>query len=82
VWEYFEDIAGLLRQCRRVLSEQPRFICLTSYAIQASALVTHQALREIMEPFGGTVASGELVTVDQSRGNMLSHSIYSRWTSD
>lgn len=82
VWEYFEDIAGLLKLCRRVLSDQPRFICLTSYAIQASALVTHQALQEIMAPFGGTVASGELVTADQSRGRMLSHSIYSRWTSD
>ena len=82
VWEYFEDIAGLLKQCQQVLSKHPRFICLTSYAIQASALVTHQALREITAPFGGTVTSGELVTTDLSRGNLLSHSIYSRWTSD
>ncbi len=82
VWSYFEDIAGLLKQCRRVLSEQPKFICLTSYAIQASALVTHQALKEITAEFGGTLTSGELVTVDQSRGNMLSHSIYSRWSSE
>jgi 23S rRNA (cytosine1962-C5)-methyltransferase len=82
VWEYFEDIAGLLKQCQQVLSQHPRFICLTSYAIQASALVTHQALREITAPFGGTVTSGELVTADLSRGNLLSHSIYSRWTSD
>lgn len=82
VWDYFEDIAGLLEQCRKVLTDQPKFICLTSYAIQASALVTHQALKEITLKFGGTVSSGELVTVDQSRGKILSHSIYSRWTSD
>ena len=82
VWEYFEDIAGLLQQCRKVPSDQPKFICLTSYAIQASALVTHQALREITRGFGGTVTSGELVTMDRSRGNLLSHSIYSRWSSD
>ena len=82
VWDYFEDIAGLLDQCRKVLSDQPKFICLTSYAIQASALVTHQALQEITAGFGGTVTSGELVTMDRSRGNLLSHSIYSRWTAD
>jgi len=82
VWQYFEDIAGLLEQCQRVLSDQPKFICLTSYAIQASALVTHQALKEITKGIGGQLTSGELVTVDQSRGRLLSHSIYSRWSSD
>ncbi len=82
VWDYFKDIADLLAQCRKVLSDQPKFICLTSYAIQASALVTHQALQEITSGFNGTVTSGELVTKDRSRGNLLSHSIYSRWSSD
>lgn len=81
VWDYFSDIAGLLDQCRRVLTHQPRFICLTSYAIQASALVPHQALQEIMKGFNGEVTSGELVTVDTSQGRILSHSLYSRWSS-
>jgi 23S rRNA (cytosine1962-C5)-methyltransferase len=80
VWDYFEDIASLLQQCRNVLTDHPKFICLTSYAIQASALVTHQALREITQDLGGRVTSGELVTRDLSRGNLLSHSIYSRWS--
>ena len=82
VWDYFEDISGLLALCHRVLSPNPRFICLTSYAIQASALVPHQALQEIIQNFGGHINSGELVTVDQSYGHVLSHSLYSRWTSD
>ncbi|MFW5713267.1 MAG: class I SAM-dependent methyltransferase [Brevefilum sp.] len=82
VWDYFEDIAGLLDQCRKVLTERPKFICLTSYAIQASALVTHQALKTITRHLGGRVTSGELVTMDKSQGNLLSHSIYSRWTLD
>lgn len=80
VWDYFEDISGLLDLCRRVLSPNPRFICLTSYAIQASALVPHQALQEVISGLGGSVTSGELVTVDQSQGHILSHSLYSRWT--
>ncbi|QRN84155.1 class I SAM-dependent methyltransferase [Chloroflexota bacterium] len=82
VWSYFEDIADLLDLCRKVLTRQPRFICLTSYAIQASALVPHQALEEMISSFNGHVTSGELVTVEKSKGRILSHSLYSRWTSD
>lgn len=81
VWDYFEDISDLLNQCQRVLSSQPKFICLTSYAIQASALVPHQAIQEIVKGFGGTIESGELVTVDKNGSHILSHSLYSRWSS-
>ena len=79
--DYFEDITELLELCQRVLSPNPRFICLTSYAIQASALVPHQALQELTKPFAGNVTSGELVTVDESHGHILSHSLYARWSS-
>jgi 23S rRNA (cytosine1962-C5)-methyltransferase len=82
VWDYFEDISDLLNQCKGVLSSQPKFICLTSYAIQASALVPHQALQEIVRNFGGSIESGELVTVDKGGNHILSHSLYSRWSSD
>ena len=82
VWDYFEDISDLLDQCRRVLTPQPKFICLTSYAIQASALVPHQALNEIIKSFGGKIESGELVTVDKNGNHILSHSLFSRWSSD
>ena len=81
VWDYFEDISGLLKLCKRVLAPKPRFICLTSYAIQASALIPHQALQEIVKGLGGNMSSGELVTVDKSQGHILSHSLFSRWTS-
>lgn len=79
VWEYFEDIASLLGLCKRVLTPNPRFICLTSYAIQASALVPHQALEEIVSDLGGEITSGELVTVEKKRGRILSHALYTRW---
>jgi 23S rRNA (cytosine1962-C5)-methyltransferase len=82
VWEYFEDISGLLEQCRRVLTKDPKFICLTSYAIQASALVPHQALQEIVKGLSGSVTSGELVSVDKSQGRILSHALFSRWSAD
>lgn len=82
VWEYFEGISNLLKLCKRVLTPNPRFICLTSYAIQASALVPHQALQEIVRDLGGEVTSGELVTVEKSGGRILSHALYAWWYFD
>jgi 23S rRNA (cytosine1962-C5)-methyltransferase len=82
VWSYLENISELLDLCRRVLTRTPRFICLTSYAIQASALVPHQALQDLVKGLGGKVASGELVTIDKSQGKILSHSLYSHWSSE
>jgi len=72
----------LLKLCKRVLTPNPRFICLTSYAIQASALVPHQTLQEIVSGFEGEITSGELVTVEKSRGRILSHALYTRWKYD
>lgn len=80
VWDYFDDIVDLFKLCKAVLSRQPRFICLTSYAIQASALVPHQALQEIVKDLGGHLSSGELVLVEKSGGHILSHALYSRWS--
>jgi len=82
VWEYFEDISDLLKLCKRVLTPTPRFICLTSYAIQASSLVPHQILQEMVSDLGGTVTSGELVTVEKSGGRVLSHALFAWWHSD
>lgn len=79
VWEYFDDIRGLLALCKRVLTPEPRLICLTSYAIQASALVPYQALQEIVRGLGGEVTCGELVTVEKSRERILSHALFARW---
>ncbi len=81
VWDYFKDIPDLLELCRRVLTPNPSFICLTSYAIQASAVVTHQAVAEMMKGFKGVIESGELVSVEKSKGRVLSHALFSRWSS-
>jgi 23S rRNA (cytosine1962-C5)-methyltransferase len=82
VWDYFNDISDLLSLVRKVLSPHPRFICLTSYAIQASALIPHQALQEVVKGLGGNITSGEVISVDRSQGHILSHALYSRWAAD
>lgn len=80
VWEFFDLFPTLLQACRAVLSEQPLFIVLTAYAIRASALCLYYALDETLRGLGGTLTTGELVTVERSAGRVLSNAIFCRWT--
>ena len=71
----------LLQGCRQILSETPRFLLLTIYAIRASSQAAHYALSGVMEGSGGTVSSGELVSVEsQPDPRVISQANYARWT--
>jgi len=69
----------LLAACRAVLAPDARFIVLTAYAIQASALIPYQALQEVVGS-QGNLTCGELVTIEESANHVLSHALFARWT--
>ena len=79
VWEFFKFFPQLLTACRQVLSPEPLFIVITSYAVRASALSLYYSLLENMAGFGGKVETGELALVERSRGWLISTAIFARW---
>lgn len=79
VWEVYKSLPKLLGACREVVSEQPLFVVLTVYAVQASAFHLGQALEAMMPGRGGKVECGELVTREKSAGRLLSQAAYARW---
>jgi 23S rRNA (cytosine1962-C5)-methyltransferase len=79
VWRLHESLPLLLDSCRLILSDEPLFVILCTYAIQSSALSLHFALAETMEGRGGAVTSGELVLVERSAGRVVSSAIFARW---
>jgi 23S rRNA (cytosine1962-C5)-methyltransferase len=81
VWDFFKKIPELMRVCGGLLGEDADFMVITAYAIRASALLTEQAVVEVMGERGKT-ETGELVTVDQSAGHVISHAMYTRWSKD
>jgi 23S rRNA (cytosine1962-C5)-methyltransferase len=81
VWEFYKLLPELLQSCRQVLSEQPRFVILTAYAVKASALTLHYAISEIMQDFNGKTEAGEVVLEEKSAGRLLSMAIFGRWSS-
>jgi 23S rRNA (cytosine1962-C5)-methyltransferase len=79
VWDFFKRTPELIEACQSIMANDAKFIVMTTYAITASAVVTHQAVEQIVGK-KGKLESGELVSVDESAGHVLSHAIYTRWS--
>ncbi len=82
VWKIEEMLPKLLASVRKVLSDKPLFIILTSYATDSSSLSLGYALEEMMKParppasgaggnFGGEVEMGELCVLEKSNGRLI-----------
>lgn len=80
VWDLFRDLPEMLMLCRQVLSEEARFVVLTAYAIRASFISIHEAMREVFAGSAGSLMSGELAVREEGGDRLLSTSLYSRWS--
>ena len=78
VWDFFKRMPELIEGCRSLVAKDAGFVILTAYAITASAIITKQAMEEIVGKHG-EFTTGELVTVEESAGHVLSHAIFTRW---
>ena len=79
-WELFKDLPFLLNLIPQILSKKPLFIILNSYAIRASYLSLHYALKDVMQGFPGSVQSGELcIPEDQNNPRQISTAIFASW---
>jgi len=81
VWDFYKNLPELLQACRSVLSSNPVFVVLTAYAIQASSLITWQAMQTMTNNLKGEITAGELIAIEESAGHVLSHALFARWSS-
>ena len=80
IWDFFNDLPILLKLITQILTPEPIFIILNSYAIRSSHLALHFALNETMRGFAGKVESGELSIVeDQEEPRQINTAIFARW---
>ncbi len=66
VWKIEDNLQKLLSQVRKILSDQPLFVILTSYATEASSLSFGHTLEDMMKDFKGEVEAGELCIFEKS----------------
>lgn len=81
IWELFEHLPDLMRDCAQLLDPVYARLCLTAYAIRASALAIDGLMREVLGERGGEFDSGELAIVEQSGGRAIGTSLFTRWSS-
>lgn len=79
VWKVENQLAELLDLCRQTLSEQPRFVILTSYNIEASALMLQNLVEDVFRFPGGQTQAGELALPQKNSPRVLPLSIFARW---
>lgn len=79
VWQMFEDCPHLVDLCQQLMSKEPLFVVLTSYAIRASFLSIHELMQEVFGDMRGELHSGELVIRTDKSERKLSTSMFSRW---
>ena len=82
-WELQKDLPILLNLLPQILSKNPLFVILNSYAIRSSYSSLHYALREVMKTYKGKVESGEIsIFEDQDDPREISTAIFARWESN
>ena len=81
VWDVFQHLAPLLRDCSALLAQPRAALVLTTYAIRASALAMDGLVRECLAERSGLAESGELAVIEESAGRLLPTSMFTRWSS-
>ncbi len=80
VWKIEEMLPKLLAQVQKVLSNEPLFVILTSYATDSSALSLGYALSEIMQRWEGRTEAGELCVLEKSNNRAISLANTALWS--
>lgn len=78
-WRFEESLPELLDGVRDLLSDEPRFVIATAYAVRLSYLAVAQALGDRLKPYGGVMEMGEMALPQQGSDRLLPTALYARW---
>ncbi|HNW71644.1 MAG TPA: class I SAM-dependent methyltransferase [Candidatus Paceibacterota bacterium] len=81
VWKLEEMLPKLLNSVKKVLSDKPLFVILTSYAVDSSSVSLGYALQEIMKNYSGSLERGELCVLEKSNNRFISLANTAVWKS-
>ena len=79
VWQFENNIAGLVELCMQVLSDDPLFFLINSYTTGISSRVLANLLELNMKNYKGKITSGEIGLPMKNSNLVLPCGIYGRW---
>ncbi|MDP0501941.1 MAG: class I SAM-dependent methyltransferase [Verrucomicrobiota bacterium JB022] len=77
VWKVEEQIVDFLDHLRKLLSDQAACLILTMYNLEASSIMLHNLVQDMLPP--GEVSSGELALTPKYGQSRLPLSLFCRW---
>ena len=80
IWKIEDKLPKLLENVRKILSDKPLFVILTSYATDSSALSLGYALEDIMKDLDGKVEVGEMCVLEKTNQRVISLAHTSIWS--
>jgi 23S rRNA (cytosine1962-C5)-methyltransferase len=81
-WKIEEMLPKLLDKVQKVLSDDPLFVILTSYAVESSSLSLGYALENTMKSYDGNTNVGELCVLEKSNARMISLANTAVWSAN
>lgn len=81
IWKLEEKLPELLSGVKKILSDKPLFVILTSYSTDSSSLVLGYALDEITKDLGGSVEQGEMCVLEKPNERLVSLAHTAVWSS-
>ena len=80
-WRLEDGLPDLVRDCRRLLDADSRFLFLTVYAVRMSSLALGGLLAEIFADLPGRIEHGDLaMREERADGRLLPTAIFARWS--
>lgn len=80
VWEFYKLLPNLLQGCSQLLSQDPKFLLITAYAVKASSITLHNAVQDLFRFSKGFIQSGEVALQEKSAGRLVSMAVFTRWS--
>jgi 23S rRNA (cytosine1962-C5)-methyltransferase len=79
IWEFNKDFPKLMENVSQVLSNDPLFVIVNTYAISSSSIMLENVMKDYLGKFGGNIQIGELALKEKTGGRLLSTGIFGRW---
>jgi len=79
IWKIESDFLKLLEECSKILSDNPLFFIINGYAAGYSSQAYYNALKPLVEKYGGQFEIGELTIQESKAGRLLPCGIFARW---
>ncbi len=80
VWNIEDDVAPLIEQCFKILTDEPVFFLINGYASGYSSRAYYNLLTPLVKKYGGNIEFGELTIEESKGGRLLPCGIFARWS--